>query len=259
MSTARPATATLDRLIQLSMISPFRGRFPIFDPRRFGVPPARRRYRFESVAWRRSCRQALARLLSGRTAGAGQLRVARSAAMARHPADTVSVLTYRTGIQDANLAGNVHGGWVMKLCDDVAVIAATRLAGGRVVTAAVDAMKFRAPVKVGDVITLRATVNAAWRTSMEVGVRVEAEHVPTGAGGAHLHRLRDPGLLGGGREARRAARRRAADSRRRAPPPRRQPPPRAPARRLALSILRRSPVRIPWALASVCRKTRVRA
>src|SRR4051794_26379317 len=104
----------------------------------------------------------------------------RCAAVARHPADTVSVLMYRTGIQDANLAGNVHGGWIMKLCDDVAVIAATRLAGGRVVTAAVDAMKFRAPVKVGDVITLRATVNAAWRTSMEVGVRVEAEHVPTG-------------------------------------------------------------------------------
>ena len=100
--------------------------------------------------------------------------------MASQPAATVSVLTYRTGIQDANLAGNVHGGWIMKLCDDVAVIAATRLAGGRVVTAAVDATKFRSPVKVGDVITLRATVNAAWRTSMEVGVRVEAEHVPTG-------------------------------------------------------------------------------
>jgi acyl-CoA hydrolase len=100
--------------------------------------------------------------------------------MARHPAETVSVLTYRTGIQDANLAGNVHGGWIMKLCDDVAAIAATRLAGGRVVTAAVDAMKFRSPVKVGDLITLRASVNAAWRTSMEVGVRVEAEHVPTG-------------------------------------------------------------------------------
>ena len=106
--------------------------------------------------------------------------LAGSIAMARRPAETISVLTYRTGVQDANLAGNVHGGWVMKLCDDVAVIAATRLAGGRVVTAAVDAMQFRAPVKVGDVITLRATVNATWRTSMEVGVRVDAEHVPTG-------------------------------------------------------------------------------
>src|SRR4051812_127815 len=69
----------------------------------------------------------------------------------------------------------------MKLCDDVAVIAATRLAGGRVGTAAGDAMSFRSPVKVGDVITLRATVNATWRTSMEGGVRGEAEHIPTGA------------------------------------------------------------------------------
>jgi acyl-CoA hydrolase len=101
-------------------------------------------------------------------------------AMVRYPGQTVSVLMYRTGIQDANLAGNVHGGWIMKLCDDVAALAATRLAGGRVVTAAVDAMQFRSPVKVGDLLTLRATVNAAWRTSMEVGVRVDSENVPTG-------------------------------------------------------------------------------
>ncbi len=97
-----------------------------------------------------------------------------------HPADTVSVLMYRMGLQDANIAGNVHGGWIMKLCDDVAAIAATRLAGGRVVTAAVDQVRFRSPIHVGDVVTLRGTVNAAWRTSMEVGVRVEAEDVRTG-------------------------------------------------------------------------------
>jgi acyl-CoA hydrolase len=95
----------------------------------------------------------------------------------RNPADTVSVLTYRTGIQDANIAGNVHGGWIMKLCDEVAAIAAARHVGGRVVTAAVDSMKFRSPVYVGDLLTLRATVNAAWRTSLEVGVRVESEEV----------------------------------------------------------------------------------
>jgi len=95
----------------------------------------------------------------------------------RHPSDTVSVLTYRTGVQDANIAGNVHGGWIMKLCDDAAVIAASRHVGGRVVTAAVDGMKFLSPVHVGDLVTLRATVNAAWRTSMEVGVRVESEDV----------------------------------------------------------------------------------
>src|SRR3712207_4473551 len=97
------------------------------------------------------------------------------------PADTASVLTYRMGVQDANIAGNVHGGWIMKLCDDVAAIAATRLAGGRVVTAAVDEMRFRSPIHVGDVVTLRGMVNATWRTSMEVGVRVEGEDVRPGA------------------------------------------------------------------------------
>jgi acyl-CoA hydrolase len=104
----------------------------------------------------------------------------RSSEAARQPSETVSVLTHRMSLQDANIAGNVHGGWIMKLCDDVAAIAATRLAGGRVVTAAVDEMKFLSPVHVGDVLTLRATVNAAWRTSMEVGVHVESENVSTG-------------------------------------------------------------------------------
>jgi acyl-CoA hydrolase len=99
---------------------------------------------------------------------------------AHHPEQTMSVLTYRTGVQDANIAGNVHGGQIMKLCDDAAAIAATRLAGVRVVTAAVDGMRFRSPVHVGDVITLRSTVNAVWRTSMEVGVRVDAEDVSSG-------------------------------------------------------------------------------
>jgi acyl-CoA hydrolase len=95
----------------------------------------------------------------------------------RNPGDTASVLTYRTGIQDANISGNVHGGWIMKLCDEAAAIAAARHVGARIVTAAVDGMKFRSPVHVGDLLTLRATVNAAWRTSLEVGVRVESENV----------------------------------------------------------------------------------
>jgi acyl-CoA hydrolase len=65
----------------------------------------------------------------------------------------------------------------MKLCDEAAAIAAQRHVGGRVVTAAVDGMKFRSPVHVGDLLTLKATVNAAWRTSLEVGVRVESENI----------------------------------------------------------------------------------
>jgi acyl-CoA hydrolase len=100
---------------------------------------------------------------------------AKRVAGPRSPAETKSILTYRTGVSDANVAGDAHGGWIMKLCDDVAVIAASRHAETRVVTLAVDGVLFRNPVKVGDVLTLKAMVNAAWRSSMEVGVRVEAE------------------------------------------------------------------------------------
>ena len=84
------------------------------------------------------------------------------------------------GIADANNAGNVHGGLIMHLCDEVAGIAAVRHAGARVVTAAMDRMSFRHPVFVGQLVTVKATVNAAWRTSMEVGVRVESENVRSG-------------------------------------------------------------------------------
>jgi acyl-CoA hydrolase len=84
------------------------------------------------------------------------------------------------GVADANVAGNVHGGLILHLCDEVAGIAAVRHSGARVVTAALDRMTFLHPVYVGNLVTVNATVNAAWRTSMEVGVRVEAENVRTG-------------------------------------------------------------------------------
>lgn len=98
----------------------------------------------------------------------------------RRPSDSRSVLTKWMGIEDANTAGYVHGGMIMRLCDEVAGIAAIRHCGVRVVTAGVDRMTFLYPVHVGQLVTVRATVNAAWRTSMEVGVRVESEHVRTG-------------------------------------------------------------------------------
>jgi acyl-CoA hydrolase len=81
------------------------------------------------------------------------------------------------GIEDANSAGFVHGGTVMKFCDEAAALAAARHSGRRVVTAGVDRMTFRVPVLVGEVVSFSASVNACWRTSMEVGVRVEAENV----------------------------------------------------------------------------------
>ena len=90
------------------------------------------------------------------------------------------MLTHWMGVMDANTAGNVHGGTIMKLCDEVAGIAAIRHCGTRVVTAAMDRMTFLHPVFTGHLVTVKATVNAAWRTSMEVGVRVESEDVRSG-------------------------------------------------------------------------------
>jgi acyl-CoA hydrolase len=91
-----------------------------------------------------------------------------------------AVLVKWMSIKDANSAGSIHGGTVMKLCDEVAGLAAIRHARQRVVTAAVDRLTFLHPVHVGEVLTLTASVNAVWRTSMEVGVRVEAENPFTG-------------------------------------------------------------------------------
>ena len=84
------------------------------------------------------------------------------------------------GITDANSAGNVHGGTIMRLADEAAALAAIKHARKRVVTVGMDRMNFMVPIYVGDLVTLSATVNAAWKTSMEVGVRVEAENPRTG-------------------------------------------------------------------------------
>lgn len=94
--------------------------------------------------------------------------------------DSRSQLVRWMGVLDANTAGNVHGGTVMRLCDEVAALAAIKHSRRRVVTAGMDRMTFMYPIRVGDLLTLSATVNAAWRTSMEVGVRVDAENPRTG-------------------------------------------------------------------------------
>ncbi len=98
-----------------------------------------------------------------------------------HPASAShSVLVRWMGVVDTNTAGFVHGGTVMRLCDEAAALAAVRHARRRVVTAGVDRMVFNEPVELGQLVTFKAAVNAVWRTSMEVGVRVEAELPRTG-------------------------------------------------------------------------------
>ena len=95
-------------------------------------------------------------------------------------AESHSVLVRWLGIGDANAAGFVHGGVVLRLCDEAAGLASIRHSGTRTVTAGMDRMTFLEPVHVGELLTCSASVNAAWRTSMEVGVRVEAENPLSG-------------------------------------------------------------------------------
>ncbi|HOK02693.1 MAG TPA: acyl-CoA thioesterase [Spirochaetota bacterium] len=82
--------------------------------------------------------------------------------------------------QDANLAGNVHGGVIMKLIDNTAGIVGVRHTGGNVVTASIDRLDFHSPVFVGDLLRVSASINYVGKTSMEIGVRVEAENFVTG-------------------------------------------------------------------------------
>ena len=81
---------------------------------------------------------------------------------------------------DANPSGDVHGGTIMKLADTAAGVCAMRHCHSRVVTVTVDSMSFLHPVFVGNVVTLQASVNDVGNTSLEVGVRVDAEDIRTG-------------------------------------------------------------------------------
>lgn len=96
------------------------------------------------------------------------------------PSESHAMLVKWMGITDANSAGFIHGGTVMKLVDEAAGVAAVKHSRQRVVTASVGQMTFMHPVHIGELLTLSASVNAAWHTSMEVGVRVEAENPRTG-------------------------------------------------------------------------------
>jgi acyl-CoA hydrolase len=80
-----------------------------------------------------------------------------------------------TSGREANLLGNIHGGEIMKLADSTAGAVAQRHSGGPAVTAAMDEMAFLEPVHVGDLVRTFAQVNWAGRSSMEIGVRVEAQ------------------------------------------------------------------------------------
>ena len=97
-----------------------------------------------------------------------------------HPAETRCEMTQIVLPGDCNALDTAFGGKVMAWVDICAAVACQRFARTTVVTAAMDSLSFEAPIRRGHVAVLRAMVNRAWRTSMEVGVRVEEEDPTTG-------------------------------------------------------------------------------
>ncbi len=100
------------------------------------------------------------------------------------PSKTVAESTVSLGQSmnpaHANVLGNVHGGHILKLCDECAGIVAARHARRPAVTVAIDSVTFHQPVRVGQLLTLHGRITYVGRTSMEVEVRVEAENLLTG-------------------------------------------------------------------------------
>jgi uncharacterized protein (TIGR00369 family) len=89
-------------------------------------------------------------------------------------------LSQLMGPGTANTLGNVHGGYIMKLCDEAGAMAAVKHARSPVVTVAIDSMTFHSPVNIGNLLTVTAEVNWTGRTSMETRVLVTAEDVLSG-------------------------------------------------------------------------------
>jgi acyl-CoA hydrolase len=95
---------------------------------------------------------------------------------AGRPASDSAVTSVRIMMPtDANIRGNVFGGSILKYMDEIAAVAAFRHARKNVVTASIDRMDFLAPVYLGNLLILKAAVNYVGTTSMEIGVRIEAE------------------------------------------------------------------------------------
>ena len=98
---------------------------------------------------------------------------------AKKPSESSMVTARLMMPTDANVLGNVFGGAIMRYMDEIAAIVAVKHAGKNSVTASIDRMNFYAPVYVGNLLVLKASVNYVGKTSMEVGVRIEAQDMAT--------------------------------------------------------------------------------
>jgi uncharacterized protein (TIGR00369 family) len=79
-----------------------------------------------------------------------------------------------------NFSGKIHGGFILSLLDQIAFACASKFSGNYCVTASVDTVNFLNPIEVGELVTMKASVNYVGRSSMIIGIRVEAENIQTG-------------------------------------------------------------------------------
>ncbi len=98
----------------------------------------------------------------------------------RRVSDSRITLTQAMGVTEANVLGNVHGGVIMKLCDEAGGMAAIKHARRPMVTVAVDSMSFHSPVHIGNLLTVKAEVTWVGRTSLETRLVVTSEDIVTG-------------------------------------------------------------------------------
>ena len=98
----------------------------------------------------------------------------------RRVSDSRIILTQAMGVTEANVLGNVHGGVIMKLCDEAGGMAAIKHARRPMVTVAVDSMSFHSPVHIGNLLTVKAEVTWVGRTSLETRLVVTSEDIVSG-------------------------------------------------------------------------------
>ena len=80
----------------------------------------------------------------------------------------------------SNFSGKIHGGYILSLMDQIAFACASRFSGNYCVTASVDTVDFLNPIEIGELVTMKASVNYVGKSSMVVGIRVDSENITTG-------------------------------------------------------------------------------
>ncbi len=108
----------------------------------------------------------------------GQFEAQREVPASRQPSHELTMTVLMTPDM-ANFSGNVHGGTLLKLLDQVAYACASRYAGSYVVTVSVDQVVFRQSIHVGELVSFLASVNHVGNSSMEIGIKVMAENIRT--------------------------------------------------------------------------------